>query len=466
MKFLTGIGRWDLLSLLLICLMITSCRVVAPERPAEEYRVTGAPPRYSHITLPFDISATQLKRLINRELSGVVFSDTSFNDNGGDGLMLIASKSDSITLIMEGNQIHYRVPLKLWIKKRFSAGLFGLSYSTVQEARASIALRFRTVVSLNRDWNLNTVTTSEGFEWLDAPKLQVGSLEIPLPLISDMLVRSNMPVVTRGIDQTIRNTFSFRQFAIRIWSGLQSPFQVAADPPLWLKLTPVSVSTLPLQSRGAGFGHVVSIKTLVTLSAASPPVAEATALPPLNITSALPDHLYINLAVDLPFEAINDQVARLLPGMTFSSGHYNITVKDFNVYGQGDKLVLALHVTGHVRGVIYLTGMPFYNRQNRSLTLSDLGFSVDTRNVLVKSASWVLRSGIISRLTSALVFPVGDELDSIRKELNAAISQRTFLDHLRFLGTIDQLEAEGIVITPQGVKASFVLGGKISARFE
>jgi hypothetical protein len=184
-------------------------------------------------------------------------------------------------------------------------------------------------------------------------------------------------------------------------------------------------------------------------------------LPPLKITSALPEQFNINLSLDIPLSYINSLARTSMRGYTMSYGRYKVIVKDITIYGQGDNLIVELPVDGTVKGTIYLAGMPVFNKDSLSIALDNLDFSVSTKNVTVKTASWLFHSGLVQKLRSKLVFPVGEQLRSARSEVAATLHENRSVENFRINGSIEKLEPERIQITPASVKVYFVLVGRV-----
>lgn len=447
----------------LFLLFITAgCSVLHIERPPEVYKTVSYSPRYSYISIPVETDAKTLKKIINREIKGVIYADTSFEDHDRDNMMLIASKSDSIGIGIDRNQFTYRVPLKIWLKKRFTAGILGYNYSNIKEATAEVALKFKTTVSLNKDWGINTITMADGYEWISYPQVMVGPMQIPLPVISDLLLKSNLPVITREIDKAIKQSFNLKSVMHDAWIGMQQPFLVSPGDSLWLKLTPVEVSSVPIMGNASSISHSVGIKAMVQLFFGTRPEFEINkSLPPLKITSSIPDNFSINFSLDFPFSWINDLARKQFRGYSFNYRNYKITVQDIAVYGQGENLIVALAVEGSVKGTIYFSGIPVFNKENMTIGLDNLDFSITTRNVLVKSASWMFHSGLLQKIASNLVFPFGDRLLNARRELNSFLDKNQSLSYFRIKGDIEKLEPDNIIITPLSVNARFQFEGRL-----
>jgi hypothetical protein len=86
-------------------------------RPPEHYTAWEDVALHSAIAIPVRIEIDDLLELINNRLSGTLYEDYSYRDNGGDDLMMKAVKSGPITMNLSGHTLKYRAPLKLWFKK-------------------------------------------------------------------------------------------------------------------------------------------------------------------------------------------------------------------------------------------------------------------------------------------------------------------------------------------------------------
>lgn len=448
--------------LLMILLAQEGCRTIRVEKPAERYDVPEYYPQYSNINIPLEVSMEQLKKLVNKRLTGQLYADTSFEDNDRDNLMLFASKTDSIIVGFENNFLTYRVPLKIYLKKRYSVQLLGMDIGDIKDANAEVALRFKTKLNINRDWSLSTLTLPDGYEWICIPKVSFAGFQLPLPVISDILLKGSLSDIARGIDKSLKSAVDLRKIMGDAWTAMQKPFLISPGDSLWLKLSPAQLSSLPVQGKGGRMLTSLGLKALVELYYGQEPVFTLNPeLPPLRITSALPEQFSINLSLDIPLSYINSLAQTSMRDYTLAYKNYRVIVRDITIYGQGDKLIVALPVEGTVKGTIYLAGVPVFNKDSLTIEMDNLDFSVATKNVAVKTASWLFHSGLIQKLRAELVFPVGEQLRSARESVTATLRENRSIENFRINGHIDRLDPEKIRITPGSVKAYFVFEGRV-----
>jgi hypothetical protein len=453
--------------ILISILFTASCSRLHIEKPAESYNPESFTPKYSTINIPVQFDIKNLEKLVNRQFNGLVYADTSFENNNKDNLMIKAWKTGDFRISMVKNELSYKIPLRVWIRKKFEIGSFGISLSDSKEVTAEIVLKFRTHITLNKNWTFSTMTFSDGYDWISTPQLKLGPVNLPIPYIADLIVQGNLSLVNVEIDRSLRSLLDLRQYMQKIWTDIQKPILLSSDYQVWAKITPIEMSTIPLQTTTSIIDHSIGIKAVTALSyGREPEYSVNSTLPEIRITSRIDNSFQINLPVDIPFEKINELARQQMVGYQVTQGTHQIRVNDLSVYGHGDDLVVALNVSGSINGTIYLAGKPFYDKDSSSIKIRDLDFDIRTKNVLYKSASWIFHHGLVQTLEKKLQFPVGKDLEQTRKEIQSYLDQHRKLDIFTMDGTIRNLTLNEMIITKNSVKVYFVLEGNINVKME
>jgi len=453
--------------MVVILILLCNCSTLRIERPPESYQPAVFHPPVSDICIPLEVDLLKLERLVNRQFQGLIYADTSFEDNDHDNLMLKAWKKDDISMIMEGNQLIYRVPLSVWVKKKFVIGAFGFGVSDIREVTGDVILKFRTRIALSKDWIISTSTVSDGYEWLTTPVLKLGGVSVPLPVISDLLLQANQKDINTQIDKAFRSSFDLKSMAAQVWKDIQVPMKVSDEYTLWAKITPLEIRTIPVGGTSGKINQSIGIRAYTELNYGDEPEYKVNEnLPDLKITSRLDNDFNISLPVDVSFTHIMELTKQQLAGFTYHQGKYVVEVRDYFLFGSRDKLVVALNITGSLKGTIYFSGEPFYDKTDSSLTIRNLDFDVRTKNILVRSGAWLFHSGLINSLESKLKYPIGDRISLIRKELQTYLDGNRKMTYFTVNGNLDKLDIDKIAITPGSVKVMIVLGGKLNFRFE
>ncbi len=449
--------------LLLLFLGFSGCSVLKIQRPPESYEEVKIQPPVSCLSIPFEANLKKMELLVNRQFSGLIYADTSFDDNDHDNLMVKAWKMADIKLSMNGNQLFYQVPLSVWIKKKFVIGAFGIGVSDTREVTGQVILKFHTRLAIQKDWSISAITFSDGYEWVTTPVIQLaGGISIPLPFISDLLLEANQKDINTQIDKAFQSSFDLKSWFTPVWKNIQVPIKLSGEYPLWVKITPLEITTVPLQGSQEMMNHTIGIKAYTELFYGDEPAYQVNeTLPDLKITSRLDDDFRISMGVDVPFPVINEVAAKQLVGKQFQQGKYLIEVKDVFLYGSGGKLVIALKIAGSVRGTIYLSGKPYYDRESSSLKVKNLDFDIRTKNVLIKSASWIFHQNLLQTLSQQLTFPLGDQLNSAQNQLQSFLDGNKKVQYFGISGAIDKPEIGDILITRASIKTMIIFTGKL-----
>jgi len=130
------------------------------------------------------------------------------------------------------------------------------------------------------------------------------------------------------------------------------------------------------------------------------------------------------------------------------------------LYGSGDKLILALQVSGGVNGTVYATGTPVFDEGLGTLKFVDLDFTLDTRNVLVQSANWMFHQNILSSLRSQASIDLSGQLQTLRSRLTSALT-RDLGPNARLEGEVTSLRPRGVYPTAGGVEVHIIAEGSM-----
>lgn len=442
--------------------MMTSCAVIRPEKPVEEYAQTVAPMETSVINIPVEFRVSDLEKMLNNQLKGLLYEDNSLDDNGGDNLMVKAWKKEDITISLQDNVLSYRVPLKLWIKAGWKVSQFGLSLSDYREINAEIALKFKTSITFNPDWTITTNTTSDGYDWLSSPVVKIGPVDVPIKYLADIILKSNQKTINKSIDDAISKNLGIKKEIQDIWLSVQKPVKVNDEYNVWIRVTPQQVFSTPLSGKAGILRHTIGIKSVteafVGKEPAFSPVKE---VPKLSITNQVGNDFLINLGTEISTGKVNELARQYLQGQTFTQGKYHLLINNIDVYGSGNKLIIHLNVVGSLKGDLYFTGIPVFNDSTYSIGVKDLDFELRTKNALAKTGSWLFHGTLTKMIQKNMVFPIKDELKSAQALIEESMKEYKLTDNIYLNGSVDELSLGEITLTKEAIKALVLLKGKV-----
>ena len=436
-------------------------------KPSEEYNAPKYTPQPSVINLPLSVNIIDIQNKLNKQFSGLIYNDDSYENNNNDNIMVKAWKKEDFKLNYSDDGMWYRIPLKLWIKAGWKVSKLGITLSDYREVNAEIALKFKTKSTINKDWSFTTVTTSDGFEWLSTPVMKIGPIDVPITSVASMILKANKDKLTKEIDNAVKQNFSLKKYVQDMWVTMQKPIKVSDTYNLWLKLNPQQFSATPLINQNGKLKISLGIKTIIETYMGDEPKQ--------NINNTLPDFVQaktfdntfvINLMSEVTYKSADSLAKQYLKGKTFTQGKRTVTVTDIKVYGNNDKMVIGTTLKGSINGTIYLTGVPVFEQETQTVKIKDIDYDMQTKNKLLKTADWLMHGTFVKMIEPSLTMPIGDKLEESRKMIQSQLTNNHLTKNILLNGTLQNLSIENIFLTPESIKVLVNLKGSLAVDFE
>ena len=444
--------------LLILPLLFAFCKSAqytnAP-KPLESYTAAPDAPIVSTLTIPVNISEAELVRSLNARLTGPLYEDYSFTDNGNDGLMLKVLRSQDISLFLSGNTLKYRLPLKLWMKKDLLV--------TDAEAEGELALNMKTTFTIREDWSLATTTIVEFHEWLVRPVLKTGLGNIGVEALANLALNRSKRQLSESLDRFVTQQISLRPYVEAAWNALQEPVLLDSAYQMWVKTTPTAISMGPLTTTGDAIRAKIAVECLNDVTfGAKPAFRTNSTLPSLRIIDDAPDDYQVRVATDIPFAEAERLAKTTMIGQVFTSGKKSIKVEDIQLWGNNDKVVVNSRLSGAFNGNIYFIGRPEYNAKKNQIEVADLDFQVDTKSFLQRTAAWIFQGPIKNQMKNAMSFPLDENIGTLRSSLQESLTNYAIQPGITLNGSVDSLTVESTRVTPTGIRVNLYSKGKVN----
>jgi hypothetical protein len=88
-----------------------------------------------------------------------------------------------------------------------------------------------------------------------------------------------------------------------------------------------------------------------------------------------------------------------------------------------NRIAVKLKLRGSLEGTIFVSGQPIMDTTTRLITFKNLDYDVATRNLLVKSADWMLNKKITRKLNDAAHFDVKQYLNQLQAIMNNGLNR-------------------------------------------
>ena len=453
-----------LLILAISMLLVTSCKTLQIEKPKESYLPSNIAPALSELPLQIELDVKKLETAINKKMSGVIFEGTNVS---GKDLSIKVSKAQDFTFNINNNVIEYRVPLKVWSRFAWKVEKFGIAIGDFYEANGSIALTYKTTISIDKNWKIVSKTASSGFQWIETPKLNVVGVSVPVTPIANLALSQCEKLISAQIDKSLSESVDLKKQISQAWLESQKPRQINAENNLWIRLTPKDLMITPFYTSGNKLNMGIAIYAQIESFMGIKPSANSTIiLPPFKLTNKTPQFFNLNIGADVTFEKISEMAKQQLKNKTFSEGKKTITITDLSIFGNEGKAVFVADVIGSIKGRIYFTGKMTYNAAKTAVEIIEPEFDLKTKNSLAKSASWLLKGLILKQLTPYLTYSVKTDLEKIKTDANSMMSNYSIIDGIKLQGKLNEITVTDLNLVPGAMRIQANVRGNVALKID
>jgi hypothetical protein len=462
---------------LLSLLFFNACQTnrtghLSPAVPKAAYKTTTMDVRndalLSTVNIPVGIALADVERQINGQVNGLIYEDDSFSDDGeGTPFMTKVWKRTNIGVkagVVQGDSLFYfNVPLKIWAK----AGKRILGTIQSGETSFEIDLRFATRFSIDPDWSVHTTTKAEGYDFVTKPTIRVAGFDIPITGLVRKAIDGNLGTITQALDKQVRTQIDLRTPVLRAWNLIREPYLVSDEYKAWLSVVPRRVLITPLRFEKGEIRTTIGLEghTLTTMGQ-KPAVKPATTLPDLTVVNTVKDDFRVGIISEATYPEVAALAQKQLVGksFTFRDGAYTVQVNDLDLYGQNDNLIIKAGLTGSVTGDIYLRGQPYYDPATKTISLKNLTFDLDTKNLLQRAASWLLQGTLARTLEKNMQFPIGEQVDAVRAAVQERLKNYQLAKGVVLKGSVAEVRPDQVFLTPTALVALVYATGKVDMK--
>lgn len=422
--------------------------------PAEIYTAVDSQV-VSQLTIPVNIPVADLVKGINQKISGVLYEDYSFDDNGGDGLMLKAMKAQDISLFLSGQTLKYRVPLSIWMKKKLVVGAV--------DAAGDIALNFKTDFQIRPDWTIGSVTYLEYHEWLKRPTIKTGLGDIGIEGIANLAISRSQTELTKAIDKMVAEQMSLRPHVQTLWGAVQQPSLLSPEYQMWVKTTPISIAMTPLETTWKDLRARIMIECRNDVTFGEKPnFRENSRLPELRLMEKVGDDFKMLFETEVPFSEAEKIARQTMIGQVFGEGKQRVRVENIELFGAGDLVAVNTQLSGAFNGKIYFTGKPVFNTSKNQIEVANLDFHLETKNLLHRSASWILKGVLKNQMKKAMVFPLEENIVGLKKSVQETLNRYEIQPGVVLTGSLDEVRVLNTAVKKEGLAVRIFSAGRVN----
>lgn len=184
-------------------------------------------------------------------------------------------------------------------------------------------------------------------------------------------------------------------------------------------------------------------------------------LPSFNNTENVPGvTTYLNAVYEYSFlsKLLNDS----LRNKQFEVDGRTFIIKNINLGGTDEnKLLIDVSFDGNKKGTLHLSGTPLLDTTSQVLTMPDISFAVDSRDMLINIAKGLFRKKIMKKLKDQSVLDIAELIKNNKSIIEARLNQQ-LTDWLSTKGTFQELKLVGLLPQKDRVQVQLFIKGNIT----
>jgi hypothetical protein len=418
----------------------------------------------SFINLPVTIKLKDVENQINKTLNGLIYED---NDMEDDNLTVKIWKLAPITLEnnLEG-KIKTILPLKAIINYRYGINNFGISFYDTREINLNGNVNLVSNVGLT-NWKINTQTELKSLDWNNSPSIVIAGKSISITYLINPALKYFKSDIEKSIDDAIKKSLDFKPNVLDALDKISVPTEMSAEYESWLRIVPIELyATDALLKNGSikmDMGLKCYIETLIGQQPESKFDKDKIVLKPV---AKMPDKITANIVAVSTYQDATRIMLKNFQGQEFGEGKKKVTVKNLDLWHKDGKMVIALDLLGSVNGTIYLTGYPQYNETTKEIYFDRLNYVLDTKNRLVKSASWLLSGIFLLKIQESCRYSIQANLEEGKNELLKYTQNYSPMQGVVINGEVSDIEFKKIQLTNKAIVAFLTINGKLNVAID
>jgi len=422
------------------------------ERPGDEAFHPVLKKETSMLNIAVEASTDEIAGVLNQALSKELYKGSA----GTSGLTVDVVRNGPLVVSAADSYLYVTLPVAM-----------SLSYGMFETQAMPLELKFKAQAGVTPDWKIHAQIQYLGLSDLLAGEAGIGPLSLKPRSILDEIIQPLQRELSDLISRKVNDLFPLKTQVAKVWNRAQKPVLLDASCNAWLKLTPREVMLSPLYAGNNRVKLSIGISTFAELVLGREPVSlTPLPLPDLKPVNSFDKTFRITLNADLFYSDLRAVAATLLLNRRFDSDGNSLVIRDLDLYGSGDKLVVKLQTEGSLEGVFYLTARPAFNPQTGIFSLEDVDFDMPSQNLLQRSGAWFLHGSIRSMLQEELNMNLTRQLEQARQMAGKALARVQLAEHVFLKGDLKSLRFNDMIVQKDKISIQVYTEGESAVYFQ
>lgn len=441
------------------------------QKPPESYTQQPINPELSQLNVPVRVNINTLESIVNQQTQELIYEEKDVEGYGTSKFSIQIWKLDKIQLTGAQEDLISQVPIKIMIDGVFGAKAMGVELSQAIEKTLKLDLSFRTKISLDSNWRVNTQTRLAEYSWREKPYVQMGFFKVSLESILNQIIQNQQQVITQQIDQEVQRAFALKSIVKEVWQAFQNPWPISewGKEKFWLTFTPQDLKLSHFYFKDNLLVTNLSIRTLTSVLLAeradtNPPLP----LPPPSFTDNIPQEMSLTILTKVAKDIALDKAREMVANETyaFRNGKYKVQVKDVSMYGSDDKVVMGLALAGSAQGWMYLIGKPALDYKTELMKIDDFSYVLDGKMELSKFVRWLFAKKIRNEIRAGTEDLINERIVEIKKNLQNTLENYRVDAFTSLKGSLDSFLIDHFYLDKEQILTRIIYQGQVAVDIE
>ncbi len=330
----------------------------------------------------------------------------------------------------------------------------------LKEGERRVQVGYTVALNMNRDFTISPTIQTLNPVPLDKCNVCLWGSDIT-SLVMERL-KAQMEDARKALEDTIRAMQLKPRFQ-QLWDALNAP--VALYNQGWLQINPeqlrISKYTVLKDTLSLSLG--LSARPLLSqFKPATPPRTVVPDIGDFNPRKGFSLHVEAQLDYDSLSNLLTAKMLKKRVDLE-QVGKY-IIIEQCRIYGADkERLIMQVNFTGSASGTFYLTGHPVYNPEKKQLEITQMEYEIKTKDMLVRSASWLFNRKILNVLQGYSKFDLAVYESDFLTQINQQVTREVY-PGVMLMGTVQSISLSKIQPLRDRLVARITSSGNLGLR--
>jgi hypothetical protein len=456
----------------LIALLFIGCGAIKPKKPEiiiQPITPIQQPP--SRLSIPIEISLTPYFKLAEKE-APLKLADSKQQCEGTS--VDYRFERDPLSFSGKGSKLHIGIAGKYALKVNYCPKCTGVFYDNGNciiprlyascgegESMRRIQIAYETSFDISSNYNLISKTELKKITPVDPCEITFLKYNATKHVVDEVEVE--LKKMAKEVDKLIQST-DVKKEITAAWNALTAPIVIPNYG--FVYVNPTSIGIDKLELKGSNLHFNLGLEAFP--SAQLQPKLEYTpkTLPNLSKIDTETEGFTLYFEIFGTYDSLSNLLTKTLKGKEFEIKRNQIILDDIRVFGaKGNKLTIQAKFSGKKSGILYLEGTPVFDAEKQEISFPDLQYNLDTKNILLKSAKWLLNDRITHSIRSMAKYSLKPYLEQAAKQVEKEMN-RSIDESISTYGNVKSIDVEQIFPTENELQIRTKINGKLGVKIK